>query len=74
MYLRAMVEGSRKDSASAAEGMRTAIHASEEAAALRAEKAHDSTKEFQLSIWQQFAEFLKTRFGRNHNHKPPDGP
>lgn len=61
-YVREMVEGGRRDIANAAEGIRTAQHASNEAAELRGDKAQDALKGFQLTIWQQFAQFLKTKF------------
>lgn len=69
MYLRAMVEGARKDSASAAEGMRTALHASEEASELRGEKDRSQNKFFQSVIFRQVAEWLKF-VGGNHKDKP----
>lgn len=72
-YLTAMAEGARKDANAAAEGIRTAQHASDAAAALREAKVRDSLKEFQAKIWRQFAEFLKSKFGRNHD-PPPDEP
>lgn len=71
-YLTAVVEGARKDSAAAAQGLRTAQLASDEAASLRGDKAKESLKGFQLSIWQQFAEFLKSKF--NHTKEPQAPP
>lgn len=70
-YLTAVVEGARKDSATAAEGIRTAQHASDAAAALRGDKSKDALKGFQLTIWRQWTEALKSKFGRSHDPEPP---
>lgn len=69
--VRIAVEGSRKDAASAAEGIRTAQHASDQAAALRGDKSREALKGFQVTIWRQWAEALKSKFGRNHDPDPP---
>jgi len=55
----------------AVDGMRAALHASDEAAALRGDKSKDALKGFQLSIWRQFTERLRATFDKNHD--PSDG-
>jgi ABC-type nickel/cobalt efflux system permease component RcnA len=57
----------------AVEGMRAALHASDEAAALRGDKSKDALKGFQLSIWRQFTERLRASFNKNHTNDPPNG-
>lgn len=80
-YIAGMVEGARKDANTAAEGIRTAQHASDEAAELRGDTSLDALKGFQLTIWQHFTELIKKAahdavraiLGKNHDPpKPPD--
>lgn len=64
-YLTAMVEGSRKDSAAAVEGVRTAMHDNAAAAALQGKKNQEESKRFQSGIFRQVAEWLKF-VGKDH--------
>lgn len=64
-YLTAMVEGARKDSAAAVEGVRTAMHDNAAAAALQGKKNQEESKRFQSGIFRQVAEWLKF-VGRDH--------
>jgi len=59
-YLTAMVEGSRKDAAKAVEGMRTALHDSDAAAALEGEKNRSQNKLFQSTFFRHVLEFMKS--------------
>lgn len=58
-YLTAMVEGARKESAAAAAGIRTALHASDEAGALEGEKGRAQIKQAQSTFFRHVLEFIK---------------
>lgn len=71
-YLTAMVEGSRKDAAKASEGVRTALHASDQATALEGAKTRDSTKLHLSTIFRHVVDLLKFGLPKGENHKPEE--
>lgn len=83
-YLAAMVEGHRKEASAAAEGIRTALHASDQKADRREEQSGVALKGFQLTIFRQFLDLIKkavdeavrialAKLGKNQDPPPPDG-